>query len=59
MKSYYQSYEQFNVIAEYKHVIRITAEIIIYSWHDEALIWKLRQHIMKLSFIKAFGECYK
>ena len=41
MESYYQSYEQFNVTAEYKHVIGITAEIIIYSWHDEALIGKL------------------
>ena len=29
MKSYYQSYEQFNLAAEYKHVIRITAEISI------------------------------
>ena len=38
--------------AEYKHVIRITAEIKSYSWHDEALINKLGQQIIKLSFIK-------
>ena len=33
-------------------MIKITAEIIIYSWHDEALICKLWQQIIKLSFIK-------
>ena len=41
MKSYYQSYEQFKLTAEYKHVIRIIAEINSYSWNDEALINKL------------------
>ena len=56
MQLYYQSYEQFNVTAEYKHVIRIITKIIIYSWHDEVLIYKLRQQIIKLSFIKLFGE---
>ena len=40
-------------------MIRITAEINRYSWHDEALIYKLLQQIMKVSFIKAFGESYK
>ena len=49
-------YEQFNWIAEYKHVIRITAEINRYSWHDEALVYKLWQQIINLSFIKTFGE---
>ena len=52
MKSYYQSYEQFILTAEDKHVIRIAAEINIYSWHDEALINKLWQHIIKLLFRK-------
>ena len=33
-------------------MIRVTAEINIYSWHDEALINKLGQQIIKLSFIK-------
>ena len=41
MESYYESYEQFKLTAEYKHVIRVTAEINSYSWHDEALINKL------------------
>ena len=59
MKSYYQSYEYFIVTVEYKHVIRITAEINWYSWHDKALITKLWQQIIKLLFIKAFGESYK
>ena len=40
-------------------MIRITAEINIYSWHDEALINKLAQQIIKLLFIKTFGESYK
>ena len=31
---------------------RVTAEINIYSWHDEALINKLGQQIIKLSFKK-------
>ena len=31
---------------------RVTAEINIYSWRDEALINKLGQQIIKLSFIK-------
>ena len=33
-------------------MIRITVEIITYSWHDEALIGKLWQQIIKLFFIK-------
>ena len=37
----YQSYKQFNLTTEYKHVIRVTAEITIYSGHDEALLYKL------------------
>ena len=37
----YQSYEQFNLTAEYKHVIRVTAEINIYSRNDEAVIYEL------------------
>ena len=49
---YYQSYEQFNLTVEYKYVIRVTAEINIYSWHDEELIYKLCQQIIKLLFIK-------
>ena len=59
MKSYDQSYEQFQLTAEYKHVIRIIAEINSYSWHDEALINKLWQQIIELLFIKTFGESYK
>ena len=59
MKSYYQSYEHFQLTAEYKHVIRITAKINSYSWHDEALICELGQQIIKLSFVKIFGESYK
>ena len=42
----YQSYELFNLSAEHKHVIRITTEIIIYSWHDKALKYKLWQQII-------------
>ena len=34
---------KFNLTAEYKHVIRITAEINIYSWNDEALVYRLWQ----------------
>ena len=52
----YQSYELFNLSAEHKHVIRITAEINIYSWNDEAVIYKLWQQIIKLPFIKTFSE---
>ena len=59
MNSYYPSYEQFNWTTEYKHVIRITAEINWYSRHDKVLICKLRQQIMKLSFIKAYSKSYK
>ena len=55
----HQSYEQFNLTMEYKYVIRVTAEINIYSWHDEALINKLGQQIIKLSFIKKFSKSYK
>ena len=47
------------LIAEYKQVIRITAEINIYSWHDEELINKLGQRIIKLLFRKTFSESYK
>ena len=38
---------------------RVTAKLNIYSWHDEALINKVGQHIPKLSFIKIFGESYE
>ena len=33
-------------------MIRITAEINTYSWRDEALVYKLWQQIIELSFIK-------
>ena len=55
----FSEYEQFNLTAEYKHVIRVTAKINIYSWHDEALIYKLWQQIIKLSFIKTSSKSYK
>ena len=55
----YQSIIFIIITVACKHVIRIIAEIIIYSWHDEVLIYKLRQHIIKLSFIKIFSESYK
>ena len=48
----YQNYEQFNLTAKYKHVIRVIAEINIYSWHDESLINELWQQIIKLLFRK-------
>ena len=38
---------------------KVTTKINIYSWHDEALINKLGQQIIKLSFIKTFSERYK
>ena len=57
--SCYQSYEQFRLTAEYKHVIRVTTEINTYSWHDEALIYKLWQQVIELPFIKIFSENYK
>ena len=57
--SCYQSYEQFKLTAEYKHVIRITAKINIYSWHDEILLYKLWQQVIKLLFIKTFSVSYK
>ena len=38
---------------------RVTAEINIYSRHDEALINNLGQQIIKLLFRKAFSESYK
>ena len=50
---------KFKLTAEYKYVIRIIAEINSYSWHDEALINKLWQQIIKLLFIKTFGGSYK
>ena len=52
-------YEQFNWTAEYKHVNRVTAELNIYLWHDEILIYKLRQQVIKLPFNETFGERYK
>ena len=59
IRTCYQGYEQFKLTAEYKHVIRIRMEINSYSWHDEALINKLGQLIIKLSFIKTFSKSYK
>ena len=36
-------YNNYCITTEYKHMIRIAAKINIYSWHDEALIYKLWQ----------------
>ena len=40
-------------------MIRISAEINTYSWKDEALIYKLWQQVIILSFVKTFSESYK